>query len=366
MNTSIQNIIIESLSQADYVCIPELGTFLVQKEASKIDYKLGTALPPSKRVVFNSEMKADTQGLKNLLIGSHHISEEVAVSELNEFTKSVTQELYSNGSYHFQNLGTLLLSNETLRFEQDHNINIDNESFGLPKINFSQYLNQNLKLRPSMSKTESSSLNKNGEPLSRNKMVWAWVLTPIVIAVASVGFLWENRQDHSYASVNPFYTSKTEKDLAKAVEKGDFNYDDPMGRNTTAEKVEQAEKVNASPSSTTTSDSNIPVAKEDDFATLDQENLAKSTVVVKSGELVSAKSDLYYVIYASYKTLKKAEMIAKELEEKGFESVKILEPHGNVDRYRIALMALADKAEAHTKAKELRPLHGEDIWVYKY
>jgi len=370
MDKSIQNIITDTLSHIDFVCIPELGTFLVQKEASTLDYKLGIATPPYKQVVFNTEIKPEDSHLSGLIARAYSITEDEAKKELNDFVKSVNTLLYSNGAFHFDKLGTLLLSNNSIRFEQDTQINIDSDSFGLSKVNFNQYVsqNQNLKLRPPMSKSESISQEKEtAKKSSKKTVIWVSVLTPVVFSVAALGFLWENRQNHSYASVNPFFIASNTKVESKKAETSDFNYDDPMGRNTNADQVEKAERVNIESSTEENNTKVLSEAKESsDFPAVDQEKLAKNTVVIKAGEIVSGKSDRYYIICASFQTLKKAESVAKELEEQGYESVKILEPHGKVDRYRIALMDFENQKEASVKAKELRPKHGDDIWVYKY
>lgn len=369
MNRSIQNIISDFLAHTDFVCIPNLGTFLVQREVSKLDYAHGIATPPFKKIVFNTDIKTDDHVLRNLVTEKMALSQEQAEQQIDALVQTVTHKLYNEGHYRFEELGTLVLGNNHIRFEQDHQTNIDSNSYGLAKVNFSKYItpNQNLKLRPAMSKNEAAPSEKGKANKSRKTMIWVSIVSPVVITIAALGFLWENRQDQTYASLNPFFTGSRTIATQKTTDKEHFNYDDPMGRNTDAEKVEQAEQVNieSSPESNTKVLSEAQEVTEE-FPSVDQERLAKSTIVIKAGEIVSGKSGRYYIICASYQTLKKAEAVAKDLEEEGYESVKILEPHDNVNRYRIALMDFENSKEASAKAKELRPKHGEDIWVYKY
>lgn len=370
MDRSIQYIIADFLTHTDFVCIPNLGTFLVQKEVSGLDYALGIATPPYKKIVFNTDIKTDDHALRNLIVKKMALSEQQAQQRIETLVQDVTQKLYKDGLYRLEELGTLVLSNNHIRFEQDRQTNIDSNSYGLSKVNFSKYItpNQNLKLRPAMSKNEAALAEQGKAKNKSNKtIIWVSVISPVVLTIAALGFLWENRQDQTYASLNPFFSGVSTVAVKKTNDKEHFNYDDPMGRNTDADKVEQAEQVNIE----SAPESNTKVLSEaqeitEDFPTVDQEGLAKSTVVIKAGEIVSGKSGRYYIICASYQTLKKAEAVAKDLEEAGYESVKILEPHDNVNRYRIALMDFENPKEASVKAKELRPKHGEDIWVYKY
>lgn len=372
MEIIVRNSIIEHLSTHDALCVDNFGMFLVKYQNAKIDFVAHIALPPTKEIVFNSEIISETDRLHSVLISKYGVTLEKASELVSTFVEQIRSDLYASGSSTIQGLGTFFLSNNFIRFEQDKKININNDSFGLPRVNFDKFVqqSQNLKLRPAMHKSEDLDEFQSGKPLkSKKKNLLVYISIPFVLMLASAGFLWENRQNQTYASFNPF-SIVVDQPVAKKhqADSSSFNYDDPMGRNTSAGSVEKKEQIDIeyNKEQEVVNEVTIGAVKESNEEIVDQEKLAKSTTVLTSGELVSEKTDRFYIVCASFITLKKAEEFANQLESKGVETFKIIEPHGNVDRYRITLNDFDTQKEALNEAKTLREKFGEELWVYKY
>ncbi|MEM6522381.1 MAG: SPOR domain-containing protein [Bacteroidota bacterium] len=82
-------------------------------------------------------------------------------------------------------------------------------------------------------------------------------------------------------------------------------------------------------------------------------------------ETISARANRYYVVIASAIDGDLAMDYAKKLSETG-ESVKIIEPYGNVKFYRVAVQDLDTWDDAQSKANELKSTYGDGVWVIKY
>lgn len=82
-------------------------------------------------------------------------------------------------------------------------------------------------------------------------------------------------------------------------------------------------------------------------------------------ETISTRTNRYYVVIASAIDGDLAMDYAKDLSESG-ESVKIIEPYGNVKFYRVTIQDLDTWDEAQGKANELKADYGDGVWVIKY
>ncbi|MEM9857148.1 MAG: SPOR domain-containing protein [Bacteroidota bacterium] len=90
------------------------------------------------------------------------------------------------------------------------------------------------------------------------------------------------------------------------------------------------------------------------------------TVPVAGGiETISTRTGRYYVVVASAIDGDLAMDYAKDLSKSG-ESVKIIEPYGNVKFYRVAVQDLDSWDDAQSKANDLKSTYGDGVWVIKY
>ncbi len=94
---------------------------------------------------------------------------------------------------------------------------------------------------------------------------------------------------------------------------------------------------------------------------------AAETVESEAGtiETISARTNRYYVVVASAIDGDLAMDYAKDLSEAG-ESIKIIEPYGNVKFYRVTLQDLDTWDEAQSKAGDMKATYGDGVWVIKY
>lgn len=82
-------------------------------------------------------------------------------------------------------------------------------------------------------------------------------------------------------------------------------------------------------------------------------------------ETISARTNRYYVVVASAVDGDLAMDYAKDLSEAG-ESIKIIEPYGNVKFYRVTLQNLDTWDEAQSAANDMKATYGDGVWVIKY
>ena len=82
-------------------------------------------------------------------------------------------------------------------------------------------------------------------------------------------------------------------------------------------------------------------------------------------EAISARTGRYYVVIASAIDGDLAMDYAKELSTSG-QSVKIIEPYGNVKFYRVTVQDLDTWNDAQNRANEFKAQYGDGVWVIKY
>lgn len=133
----MENIIADLLLRHNCVIIPSFGGFVAKPVSARVDFHKGTIQPPSKSILFNSQL-INNDGL---LISEYAQRRACAYSEaekdLNEVVADWNQTLRSGRRIEIDRVGMLYLDEEKkVRFEQDRFFNLLLESFGLGAVTF--------------------------------------------------------------------------------------------------------------------------------------------------------------------------------------------------------------------------------------
>ncbi len=377
MAIEISKHITQLLGEHDCVIVPGFGALLLHYKPAKIDKTTGVLSPPSKEIAFNEKLISNDWTLINAVATKSHINVDIAEEQVIGFVKLIRGKLLLNKQYAWENVGTFYFNDNHLRFEADNRVNYLGDSFGLPQIfvgkqdNIKPSVNTKIKQRPPMNSNEANTNGVQPPPNDRkNVSNWVWVLLPVFVMAGSAGFMWENRSNEAFSSFNPFASFGEFKTKPKKQEKDkNFNYEDPLGENTSGEKLDKSEEVNIASKATEEVIIEAPIAKEEVIEAIepiDQEKIKKTAVVVPSGSVVSDKTGRCYIILASFSTLEQAEKIRQSLEDEGLEETKIIEPHDSKNIFRVSIADYDKKADALKRAEELREKFGEKLWVHIY
>lgn len=128
----IRNLVSELLAGHDCVIIPGFGGFIGSYMPAQIDPVNHTFQPPSKKLMFNINLRHNDGLLSTAVAQVLEISYSEACLRIEDFVTETIQELNSGGSVIFNRVGRLYPGPEgTIQFEQSRTSNLHPESFGL-------------------------------------------------------------------------------------------------------------------------------------------------------------------------------------------------------------------------------------------
>ncbi|MFH1160207.1 MAG: SPOR domain-containing protein [bacterium] len=181
----IQKYISDLLSEHDCVIIPGLGGFVGSYLPAQIHPVYHTFQPPSKKILFNINLKQNDGLLANHIVQAEKTSFNDANEKIRLFADETLRVLKSRKYLILQNIGKLYMGKEgNIQFDQDLRANLLPESFGLqpffsapvkPDAN-QEKVEKRLQLR-----SEHKKLVRKAIPKS---LKWAAILAiPVAVAV---------------------------------------------------------------------------------------------------------------------------------------------------------------------------------------
>ncbi|MCX6281004.1 MAG: SPOR domain-containing protein [Bacteroidetes bacterium] len=120
------------LEEHDCVILPGFGGFIGNYAPARIDAVSHTFVPPSKKILFNINLKQNDGLLCNRLVTDKGISYSDALAMVNGLVTSIRYNLKSGKSFIIPQVGRLFSGREgTLQFEQEKGSNLLPDAFGL-------------------------------------------------------------------------------------------------------------------------------------------------------------------------------------------------------------------------------------------
>lgn len=115
------------------VGIPGLGTIYKKKSPGRYDAATHSFLPPSYLIHFTSDLKEDTL-LSSLISKEEHISADLAVHQIEEFSQHILDELADHQIVDFGQLGDFSIETGSLSFTSKKDQHFGFEFYGLPAL----------------------------------------------------------------------------------------------------------------------------------------------------------------------------------------------------------------------------------------
>ena len=305
----------ELLLLHDCVILPGLGGFVANYKPAEFDTVRNTASPPSKLILFNSNL------IHNDGLLYAHVSETTGYgykdvqNMAKTFIDGIRRDLRQGMKYSIEGLGYFYIGGEgQIRFSEEAGNNYLLESYGLPLLQYREF--------EKFPKPETyRSLTSEVDSLARQKRIRRWAYgTAAACLVAAMVFL----------PLKTFYINQAGIDL-------------PIADSFQKELTEQVENLteSASPS---------PVNKA---------NLMPSVSLNPVSE-ISLPVPEYHIVVGSFKDFGNARQLRNQLVEDGYTS-RILSSEKGF--YRVTAGTYAQQTEAAVMISSVRKGY-ENAWIF--
>lgn len=339
----------ELLFERECVIVPEFGAFISKETPATIDYASHRLTPPSKEVVFNSQLTADDGVLVDYLSVKMDVSHEEAAKMVHDFAMRSLAVLDCNEPLHLEGIGTLERINSkdfTLRLDDD--VNLLGDAFGLtsfsvqPIYRSETYQHIATKIAAEQkAKNTAMTVHEEEKPHHVNRYNYRWFRAAaysMMVAMLLVLLGWgADKSDSRIASWNLFFYSSPNEFIAKHLNS----------------RFEAMEKINVE---------RIPVTKVSllTFGAKDINYLQP----LDNELLKPVDPNYYYIIGGSFKNNKDARRCANGFKKQGFDNVEVLQANkkGNV---RVAYEVVMGKEAALKRLEIIKKEYNEAAWLLR-
>lgn len=350
------------LNNHECVVIPGLGGFITRKKSALIHATQNLFIPPSKHLIFNGQLVHNDGLLAHLIARDNAISYETAIHRVENAVNDLLFRLYKGDSVSFENIGTLTCRNGLLKFEAAQGQDIQDESYGLNS--FMMPLLQAEKYRPVRTKAPRKSV----KPYQA-----AAVTTFLVLGLATTFFHTTSVQDYMQSNIMPkvFHimmnasgTSETTPTASGTapVDNNAIAATPDAGTYLSEHLLMQPENLFIVPAHTNDPIPEVlpeaPVVENSDVVVADD---AVSEAVPS---LLNPEEGRYYIIIGSFQKFSLADKLYKEVTEKGYHKVEILDIPGSSYR-RVSLQSFDTYREAKKCLDEVQDEMQVDAWIMK-
>ena len=135
MNKTVEHYISELLFLHNCVILPDFGGFVGNPQSAKINKITGVLSPPSKQILFNTNLKTNDGLLITHISIQEGITQEVAKNEVVIYITKISNKLIKSKVLRIDRIGLLSLGREgNIIFLQDNINNYSLDSFGMKAI----------------------------------------------------------------------------------------------------------------------------------------------------------------------------------------------------------------------------------------
>ena len=207
MNKSVEHYISELLFLHDCVILPDFGGFVGNPQSAKLNKTTGILSPPSKQILFNSNLKTNDGLLITHISNQEGVTQEIAKQNVITFANENNNKLTASKALRIEKIGLFTLGKEgNIIFLQDSASNYSLDAFGMKAAH-----NQTIS-RVNEEEEKVISTIQNIRTQNRNLRVClraAAVIIPL-IALSYFSISQQDKINNVYtqmASLNPFENS---------------------------------------------------------------------------------------------------------------------------------------------------------------
>lgn len=369
----ISQYISELLHNHDCVIIPGFGGFVCNYHPAFIHPVQHAFHPPSKKILFNKELKANDGLLTSHVAINNGISFEAALHQIEQATDDLALRIESGERVSLEKIGQLYLDSDgNILFDQDNTVNYLKNSFGLASF-ISPPIQRNIH-RP-VRKTETKYADRTKHPEKRNNLRTAayWssgvAATFLLLALVIINLDGFNTFVRNETGFLPTFYQKTEAGV-KLSENPDPTrlpvqniiipevQPDPLPSvgddmiSSGGNLADAGAEGSKSPEEKTESK---PESKTEIAAVTEE---AKPSV---SAEKLSAR--MYHLIAGSFEKAENANTLIADYANDGYDP-KII---GQADNgyYRVSIAAFLRKDDALSELEKVRVRYNPNIWLLR-
>ena len=332
---NIAGYISKLLYHHDCVIIPGFGGLVADYAPAKIHQTTHTFSPPTKSILFNSQLNTDDGILMHFVAKHEKISYAEAKMEINYFVQALRLEIEEGKEVVLEKIGSFSKNvNSAFSFSPDKTVNYLEASFGLPT-----FISPPIARKSISKRLEKKFIDRKPKPDSDRKdrkVYWAYAaIIPIVLIVG--WFIFMNSYDNKNAQQTGVI-NLADTDIEIPLET--TNRED-------AEKPSQSLKdLNFSDNETITSD-------------------VSSNAINELAPTAEFRTELpkYYIIGGAFQFKDNADKLVITLRESGYNAThEGINPNG---LYLISYFNSEDKSEALANLAMIRRESNPSAWLLK-
>jgi hypothetical protein len=372
---SIVHHISNLLYKHDCVIVPGFGGFVSNYQFAKIHPVQHSFNPPSKRILFNSELKSNDGLLANHLMSEAKLSYQDAMREIDDTTSQWVIDLQEGKTIDLEKIGNLFADKEgNIQFEQDTTLNFLNESFGMttfvsPAIRRS-YKATRQQPRPAIAKPEKS----NSARASLNFVRIAAAIA-VLAMLGFVGFNIFNDPQHwvNESSIWSSFDSMFTNTKSGSIQTTDVGFENVaiLGSETlmsVSEDKLMAKEIKRMPDAKLP-ERKMPTSIAEPEASSENLNFSRE---IPTQVLVQPKPEpepqparrMYHLIAGSFREADNAGTLIESFQNMGYQTA-IIGPAAN-GFYRISIMACLRKEDALAELRKVRETINPNIWLLRH
>lgn len=356
----------------DCVIVPGFGGFVSNYQPAQVHPIQHSFNPPSKRILFNSELKSNDGLLANELMSETTISYQDAMRKIDVMTSQWKSDLKVGKSIELEKIGKLFADKEgNIQFEQDTAINFLEDSFGMTTF-VSPAIRRSYKgTRPQPRPVISQSIKSGTDRMSLN-------FVRIAAAVAVLAML-------TFVGINIFTGPQHWASETSVLSSFNNILESPIPTNipTSDNDFENANVVESDPTISSTNETEISTEdiKEPKAALPEKEmpTLATEPATAKENlntplevpsQLAPAPKPepqpaqrMYHLIAGSFNKASNAESLIESYQSMGYQTA-LIGPAAN-GFYRVSIMACLRKDDALAELRKVRDAINPNIWLLR-
>ena len=216
MNKSVAHYISELLFLHDCVIVPEFGGFVGNKKSAQLNKTTGTLTPPSKQILFNTNLKINDGLLITHIANKEGITQKIAKQNVEQFSNENNTKLSASKVLRLENIGLFTAGKEgNIIFLQDSSTNYSLDAFGMkPTYNKSIVRKTETEKKVEATVQTIRTTSRNPKALFRA----AAVIIPLV-ALSYLSISQQDRINSIYsqmATLNPFASTEIVEEVIKS------------------------------------------------------------------------------------------------------------------------------------------------------
>ena len=207
MNKTVEHYISELLFLHDCVILPNFGGFVGNPQSAKLNKTTGILSPPSKQILFNTNLKTNDGLLITHISNQEDISQDVAKNEVENYATKIANKLTNSKVLRIDKIGLFTLGKEgNVIFLQDSANNYSLDAFGM-KATHNKTVERETLVEEKVAATIETIRTQSNNP--RAFLRAAAVIIPL-IALSYISISQQDRINNIYtqmATLNPFETT---------------------------------------------------------------------------------------------------------------------------------------------------------------